>query len=267
MPRAAAQTRTRAARSAPVRPPALCLDRIVPTGRSLAIGFVLVGAAAALYVAGLKTSVVAVRTVEVNGASAAVLPQIRAALGPLQGESLLRVGSTDVAERLVAIPEVETATIDRAFPHTLKVTITSARRVAVLRQGKAAYVVSERGRVLAAVPRDVNPQLPRVWVPTAVDIAVGGTLGDQRQLSAVRAATAVFRERLGGSLVRTVHAGENQLTYGLRSGIEVRLGDLRQLPLKLSIARRILAQGGVERYVDVSVPSRPVAGTNLQVEG
>jgi hypothetical protein len=54
----------------------------------------------------------------------------------------------------------------------------------------------------------------------------------------------------------------------LRSGLQLRLGDARDLGLKLAVARRIFALPGltVDGYVDVSVPERPVAGMP-QVEG
>ena len=253
--------------ASPPRPSGITLDRLIPSGRSLLIGFALVGIAVALFVAARQTSLVAVQRIEVQGVAGPLAGRVQAALEPLRGRSLLQVGSADVAERLVPLPEVETATIDRAFPHLLQVSITTARRVAVLRQGKSAYVVSERGRILAAVARSVQPGLPRIWVPTAVDLGVGGSLGDARLVAAVHAATAVFREGVGGLRVRFIRADADELTYALRNGLEVRLGTLQQLPLKLAIARRILAGGGVERYVDVSVPERPVAGTNTQVEG
>ena len=267
MARSAARGRSRAATAAPPRPASRALDRLIPSGRSLLIGFALVGVAVALFVAARETSLVAVQRVEVEGVPAALAGRVQAALEPLQGRSLLRVATADVAERLVPLPEVETATIDRAFPHVLKVSITTARRVAVLRQGKNAYVVSERGRILAAVPRSVHPGLPRIWVPAGIDLGVGGSLGDARLVGAVHAAAAVFRDGVGGIRVRFIRAGEDELTYGLRNGLEVRLGTLQQLPLKLAIARRILAGDGVELYVDVSVPARPVAGTNAQVDG
>ena len=267
MPRSAARGRSRAATAALRRPSGSALERLIPSGRSLLIGFALVGVAVALFVVARQTSLLAVQRIELQGVPPAVAARVRAALEPLQGRSLLRVGTVDVAERLVRIPEVETATIDRAFPHVLKVWITTARRVAVLRQGRNAYVVSERGRILAAVPRGVQPGLPRIWVPTATDLGVGGSLGDVRLVAAVHAATAVFRDGIGGLRVRFIRVGEDELTYGLRSGLEVRLGTLQQLPLKLAIARRILATGGVGRYVDVSVPERPVAGANSRVGG
>ena len=283
MATADARTRTRATRASSrtrrARPGASTggtgfqLVRLIPSGRSLLIGFALVGMATALYLVGRDTSLLAVHDIRVTGASARVERQVERALQPLVGashgidaerEELLEV---DVAERLVAIPDVETVTIDRSFPHGLHVTLTTARRVAVLRQGRAAYVVSERARILAAAPRDISPALPRIWVPTAVELSVGATVGDPLTAAAVHAATAVFRAGIGGLRVRSVQAGDDLLTYTLRDGFEVRLGSLQQVPLKLAIARRILAQGGVERYVDVSVPERPVAGTNSQVVG
>ena len=65
-----------------------------------------------------------------------------------------------------------------------------------------------------------------------------------------------------------VRVREHDLTFLLASGLELRLGELRAVRLKLAIATRILprilASGGYA-YLDVSVPERPVAGTNPQV--
>jgi hypothetical protein len=64
--------------------------------------------------------------------------------------------------------------------------------------------------------------------------------------------------------VRTVEVGKDTLTLVRASGPEIRLGDTTDLLLKLAITRRILAvlgPGTPEKYIDVSVPERPVAGT------
>jgi hypothetical protein len=69
--------------------------------------------------------------------------------------------------------------------------------------------------------------------------------------------------------VATVRAGGQELTLVLRSGVEVRLGDLSDRLLKLTVAARILPSvEGPDGYVDVSVPERPVASATLdsQVE-
>jgi hypothetical protein len=61
-------------------------------------------------------------------------------------------------------------------------------------------------------------------------------------------------------------ARELDLTFILRSGLELRLGDLREVPLKLAVASEVLpgllSRGGYA-YLDVSVPERPVAGATL----
>jgi hypothetical protein len=63
-----------------------------------------------------------------------------------------------------------------------------------------------------------------------------------------------------------VRVRERDLTLLLASGLELRLGELRAVPLKLAVAERILpgllAAGG-SAYLDVGVPERPVAGSSL----
>ena len=51
----------------------------------------------------------------------------------------------------------------------------------------------------------------------------------------------------------------------MRGGLSLRAGTAENLPLKLAIARQILAQTSVVGYLDVSVPERPVAGADPQV--
>ena len=56
-------------------------------------------------------------------------------------------------------------------------------------------------------------------------------------------------------------ATTEELTLRLSSGLELRMGDVRDVDLKLAVAGRVLPllpQG--TGYLDVSVPHRPVAG-------
>ena len=65
-----------------------------------------------------------------------------------------------------------------------------------------------------------------------------------------------------------VRVRERDLTFLLGSGLELRLGALRAVPLKLAIAAAdrpgLLAQGGY-LYLDVSVPGPAGSGYNPQV--
>ena len=69
--------------------------------------------------------------------------------------------------------------------------------------------------------------------------------------------------------VASAVATRGELKLVLRNGLELRLGDSRDLPVKLEVARRVIPQlAGAGGYLDVSVPDRPVAGETLnsQVE-
>ena len=160
------------------------------------------------------------------------------------------------------MPTVASATFDRAFPHTLAVRVVPEHPVAVIRQGARAYVVSARGRVVARVRPGTRPGLARIWVgQAAATLTPGATVvGDLR--TAVTAVSPLAGHRFPSRVI-SVQATEDALTLRLRSGLEVRLGDAADVPLKLAVARRLipLLQPG-SRYLDVSVPERPVAGTD-----
>jgi len=210
----------------------------------------------------------ALNRIEVEGAPPAVAARVRAALEPLDGTSLLALNSAEVDQRLAALTVVASARYDRDFPHTLRVVVKPEHPVALLRHGADAWVVAASGRVItAAEPRAISG-LPRVWLASDRP-RVGSVLTDPFGLRAVRALALARKARLEGR-IRTVRADSNELTFLLGSGLELRLGDLHAVRLKLAVASRILpdllAHGGYA-YLDVSVPARPVAGPNSQPGG
>jgi cell division protein FtsQ len=265
-----------AAKSAPVavvsfpqrRRPALPdLARIAPSVRSLAVGAALLIGAAALYVLARETPMFAIRRIEVGGVPAPLAAKVRSALAPVEGRSLLALRPIDVRRRLVSLPEVRSATYDRAFPHTLRLTVVPERPVAVVRRGAGSWLVSARGRVLRPLPRGALKRLPRVWLPRDVDVTPGTTLaadqGGQAAAAVALARRSGFPARIGNVGI----AGGN-LDLELASGLELRLGDSREVALKLAVAARILPLlGEGATYLDVSVPARPVASANSQAGG
>jgi cell division protein FtsQ len=244
----------------------LDLPRLVPSGRSLAIAFLIVAGVVAAWLGARDTGVFAVRTIDVAGAPPAVAMQVRRALTTTRGTSLLKVDLNASLRTVEALPTVASARFDRAYPHTLRVVVVPEQAVAVVRQGAHSYLVSARGRVIATSARHGKPALARIWVKHTVDIRLGAvTEGDLR--TAVSAVAPLAGSRFPGR-VNSVTATPDELTLRLRSGLEVRLGDPLDVALKLAVAARViplLAAGTA--YLDVAVPERPVAGTlNSQVE-
>jgi cell division protein FtsQ len=244
---------------------------LLPRGRTLLAAAMLVCAGAGAYAAARATSVFDVRTIEVRGASPSTAGEVRDALEPLVAESLLALDGEDLVRRAESIPVVAEAGYDRAFPHTLVVTIREERPAAVLRRGSQAWLVAASGRVLRQVTLAKSAFFPRIWVKKRIPLAAGEAVADRL---AARAVAAVARVAKGfPSRVRDVRTGPEELTFRLASGLELRLGDDRELALKLAIAGRILptlaaAPAGGPEYLDVSVVERPVAGGgNPQLEG
>jgi cell division protein FtsQ len=253
----------------PARRPALSIARLLPSPRSLAAGLALLGLAVAAYAGARETSVFAVRELVIVGGSPRVQAQVRKALAPEVGRSLVRIGGGELDRRVGAVPGVLSVRYDRHFPHTLRIFVTPERPVLLLRRGSEGWVVSERGRVLRAVKNTRVSTLPRTWVPKDTPVKVGATLAPENG-ALVASVLAPLAASAFPARVRSVRAADAELTLVLRSGLELRLGDRGDLRLKLAVARRILLLQGpdpVEAYIDVSVPERPVVGqTNSQVE-
>lgn len=243
------------------------IARWAPSGPSLAIGFLLLGIAAASYGLARETSLFAIQRVEVVGGSPEVRQQVRRALAPLEGRSLVGLRAAHVESPLAAVPDVAGSTYDRAFPDTLRVFVLAERPLLVLRRGDESWLVSIRGRVLRRLAPGTLAGLPRLWVRRSVDVAAGSTLVDPTALRGVRLLAAAASEIPSG--VRTVRFDGDDAFVVLRDGVEVRLGSERDLRLKLAVAATILPRlAGHETYLDVAVPARPVAGqhTKAQVE-
>jgi cell division protein FtsQ len=243
--------------------------RLLPSGHSLLLGFGLLAGAVGLYLLARQTPMFALQRVEVEGAPAGIAAHVRAALAPLEGRSLLALDGAEIERRLGTLADVAASSYDRDFPHTLRVTIRPEHPVAVARRGSQAWIVAASARVIAAVPAHARPGLPRIWVANSGDPVPGAPLTDRFGLRAVRTLAAARLAHFHGR-VRTVRAKQGELTFLLGSGLQLRLGDLRAVRLKLAIAARVLpsvlAHGGYA-YLDVSVPERPVAGTNSQPAG
>jgi cell division septal protein FtsQ len=246
--------------------------RSLPTWvRALAYVGVLVVLVALTYLVARDSSMFAVTRVDVVGAPPPVARQAQHALEFADGRSLLRLDGHGVVAALERLPTVYRASYDRDFPHTLRVWIVPERAVAVLRRGVGSWIVSARGRVIATARRGAFPALPRIWLGRTADVELGSILRDPSAVVASHALSSFKKEGLGAR-ISFVKAIDGRLVAGLRTGLELRFGPTVDLGLKLAVAQSVLptlaapSMGG-PGYLDVTVPERPVAGTDPQVEG
>jgi len=231
--------------------------------RALAIVIAVPILVTGAYFAARDTSTFALHTIQVSGGTPALQARVRAVLAPLAGRSLMALNGGAIERTVDALPDVVSTRYDRAFPHTLRVTIVPERPVAVLRKGKETWLVSARGRAIRQIPRAARRALPRIWEPSAVQVSAGVFLAPDeggtvaRVLSLAQGFPARFT---------TASLAHGELTLRLRLGVELRLGQPVDVRLKLAVARRalrVLPAGST--YLDVAVPQRPVAGSNPQL--
>ena len=243
------------------------LLRFVPSGRSVLVGVLLLLSGLGLYAAARSTSAFAIDRIAVRGTSPEVAVDVRKALAPALGESLLGLDLNELTRRAEQVPMVAAASFDRGFPHTLEITVVPEVPVAVLRQGSSSWLAAGGGRVVAELDKGEHPGLPRIWLRRVVDVRVGESLQGPQRLALLAVAPLV--EAPLPSAVNAVVAGRAGVTLSLRSGVELRLGDASDLAVKLAVARQVLREHeDLRGYLDVSVPERPVAGESLnsQVE-
>jgi len=236
--------------------------------RRLIVLVAVVGTLAALgsYKLLAMSSAFAVDNVTVTGAppqlQQEIMSTVQAAAG---GHSLLTLDRGAIESQLHRYAYVRSASVDRAFPHTLAVTVQVERPVLAATVGHASYLVSADGRVLEQ-RAGAAAALPAVALPAGTLLTVGRPSGDanlRAALAVLAQAPAGFRGSVGKITGLTAHGGMVSALIGRH--IRLRLGTPTQLALKLTVVQRVMhhvtrAQRSELAYIDVSAPGRPAYG-------
>jgi cell division protein FtsQ len=234
------------------------VTRLAPTRRSLAVGFGVLAVALGGYVLARESSLFAIDRIEVRGGSGQVAHQVDAALASLVGRPLVGLDGSAVLAKVDALPTVVSASYDRAFPHTLRITVVPERPAAVLRRGADGWLISARGRVMEPLPSTAVSKLPRIWISTRTPVRTGAELTEAG--AAIAAHAAGLAEAFEARIASASYTG-GLLVFHLRSGVELLLGGNAEVELKVAVAERVLAMLPTgSTYLDVSNPGRPVSG-------
>lgn len=190
----------------------------------------------------------AVRTVVVQGNNLAYADSIVAASGAL-GQSIFRLDTEEVAERVASHPAVASAQVSAAFPDRIIVKLTERVPTLVWQTGDQAVLVDDHGWVIA---RGYDENLPRV-------VQVEGdplTPGSQIPPALIQAVQAV-RERLGPRMSMLEYDPANGLIAHLQDDRSVVLGTSDRIPLKLNVLDAALSIQDQWKKLDVREPERP----------
>lgn len=186
------------------------------------------------------------REVEVQGVTGMTSEQVREAARVPAGVPLARIDTSDVAARVGRLPRVASAHVARAWPHTLRITVTE--RAPVARQDDST-VVDAGGATFGTAPTDKLAALPELR--TAADSA-------EARASGVAVLTALPDEQR--SAVRTVFVQPDmRVVLRLHDGRTVVWGAAERASRKAQVLEALLegpAGKGMRRF-DVSSPEAP----------
>lgn len=219
----------------------------------------LAAALTAAYLLWFRDSdLVRVERTKVTGLSTADAGEIRRALTEAAARmTTLRVDEARLQRSVSTYPEVADLEVEPGFPDELTVHVTERRPIATVPgAGDAPVPVAADGTLLPdAEPSRPLPALPatRAHPDAAVD--------HPRTLAALDVVAAAPAALVGK--VETVRQGPGEgLVVELRDGPPLVFGDGEGLEAKWSAATAVLARDAAAgaRYVDVSLPERPVVG-------
>ncbi len=236
--------------------------------RRLALLLALAAAVAAVggYWVLRASSAFEVTGVQVAGAPPKLSGQIEAAVAAeTHGRSLLGMDASSIAQRVERIPFVRSATVDRAFPHTLAVHVRVYHPRAYATIGSQGYLIAADGRVLGAVKK-APLHVAGVSLPDGTTLTIGSVAGDENvaaALSVLSAATPAFVNDVGRITQLIPRSGTITAVVGRH--IQLRFGAPEGLPEKMAVVERVMRRiQGAQRtnmaYLDVSAPGRPALG-------
>jgi cell division protein FtsQ len=192
---------------------------------------------------------------EVRGVHHLTAAQVEQAGDVHPGDAMAWLDPGKVTSRIEALPYVRTASAAREWPDTVRITVHERRPAAWVDSPGGKALVDGTGRVLELVlaPPAGLPQLlgTRVIPPAGATI----TPADGARVAAGLAG-------LDAGRTTSVEVTDHGVVLHLGTGPEIRMGDANRIAVKVRAAFAVLGAPSdiVVNYVDVSVPTNPVAG-------
>jgi cell division protein FtsQ len=203
-----------------------------------------------------NSSLFAIDEVEVTGLTANQERISDALVRAAEDMTTLHVREGDLRKAVSGFPTVATLTTDTDFPHGLTIEVTERLPIATAKIGGELTPVSADGYPLPGIEFDPK-QLPGLDADPTED----GRLGPEgtAQAAILGAAPEELRDRLWEATWDLERGG---VVVDLDDAPELRFGAGEQASDKWQAVVTVLADPelGSPGYVDVSVPTRPVAG-------
>lgn len=223
--------------------------------RALLSAFAVVGLALAA-VGATRSPLLDVDYVDLQGAEHTSRSDVLRATGLDRRPQLIDVKTGDVVRRAESLPWVATATAAKAWPRTVRITVTERAAVAVAPVKGGGWALLDRtGRVLEVAPDRRADIIGIAGTEVAVKPgrSIGPTAGDA--LAVAAAVPPHLHDR-----VREVMSAGGEVELRLAPAGLVRFGPAEQLAAKVQTLETMLAKVDLRRLavLDIRAPSAPV---------
>jgi cell division protein FtsQ len=202
------------------------------------------------------SSLVAVKRVQVIGASGPDAAQIRTALmAAARNMTTLHVKMGQLRNAVGPYPVVKSLSVSTQFPHGMRIRVIEQVPVAIVDAGGRRTAVAGDGTLLHDVV--ATSSLPTI----SLGVVPGGTHLTGYALTEARLMAAAPYQLLG-KVAQVSDGPTHGLVAQLRAGPSIYFGDSTQLGAKWTAAAEVLAdqRSAGASYIDVTDPGRPAAG-------
>jgi cell division protein FtsQ len=202
-----------------------------------------------------RSPLLAVDTLRVKGTSHLTAEQVLDAAGVHEGDAMAWIDSGAAVTGIEAMPYVRDASLRREWPDTVRITVQERVPAAWVDGPAGTALVDRTGRVLETVDAP-PPGMPQL-VGAKLVPPPGGTID---AVGAAHVAGALTG--LSAAVTTSVAVTDDGIVLQLATGPQVRMGEAAQAGVKIRAALAVLdeLQDAPPSYVDVSVPTNPVAG-------
>jgi cell division protein FtsQ len=204
----------------------------------------------------LGSRLLVVRAINVTGTHLVTRDQVLAAANVPAGTPLIRVDPGQVARRVEAIRQVETAQVTKQWPDGLAITVRERVPVVAVAMAAGGYDLVDHDGVIVAWAQGKPAGLPLLRTTLA-----GGALRADQGVVTVSAVLAELPRWLA-SQVAAVSVSDPGVTLQLSGGKTVLWGGADRATVKareLTILMRDPGTSAPVRYYDVSAPGTVVA--------
>ncbi|GAA1732992.1 hypothetical protein GCM10009809_30540 [Isoptericola hypogeus] len=188
--------------------------------------------------------------VVVTGAGSTVDPDaVRDVVAAVDGTPLPRLDTVALRQQILGLHGVKDVSLNRSWPHGLRVSLTARVPVAAVPDG-GGYAVLDSEGVRLGSGSSVPSGLPEVAVP----------LDDALALQAALHVLAALPPRLEAKVEQVSAETQDAVETVLDDGTTVRWGSSADMPLKVEVVRTLRKLDGSSTTIDVSSPELPVTG-------